>query len=65
MKQKLLKLKNNLLIMIMINILLPHKNTTTPEFNNLEARAFTARLAQANLITKTNFDDKLEVSIKN
>ena len=51
--------------MIMINILLPHKNTTIPEFNNLEARAFTARLAQANLITKTDFDDKLEVSIKN
>ena len=51
--------------MIMINILLPHKNTTTPEFNNLEARAFIARLAQANLITKTDFDDKLEVSIKN
>ena len=30
-----------------------------PEFNNLAARDFTARLAQANLVTKTDFDDKL------
>ena len=60
MKQKLLKLKNNLLIMIMINILLPHKNITTPEFNNLSARVFTLRLAQANLITKIDFDDKIK-----
>ena len=60
MKQKLLKLKNNLPIMIMINILLPHKNITTPEFNNLSARVFTLRLAQANLITKIDFDDKIK-----
>ena len=60
MKQKLLNLKNNLLIMIMINILLPHKNITTPEFNNLSARVFTLRLAQANLITKIDFDDKIK-----
>ena len=60
MKQKLLKLKNNLLIMIMINILLPHKNITTPEFNNLSARVFTLQLAQANLITKIDFDDKIK-----
>ena len=32
---------------------------TTPEFNNLPAMDFTARLAEANLTTKTNFDDKL------
>ena len=31
-----------------------------PEFNNLAARNFTARLAQANLVTKTDFDDKLK-----
>ena len=36
------------------------KCTTTPEFNNLEARVFTARLAQANLIIKIGFDDKLK-----
>ena len=32
---------------------------TTPEFNNLPAMDFTARLAEANLTTKINFDDKL------
>ena len=40
------------------------KYITTLEFNNLAARDFTARLAQAHLITKTDFDDKLKVSIK-
>ena len=35
------------------------KYITTPEFNNLAAGAFTARLAQADLITKTDFDNKL------
>ena len=29
------------------------KNTTTPEFNTSAARVFNARLAQANLVTKT------------
>ena len=29
------------------------------EFNTLAADVFNARLAQANLITKTDFDDKL------
>ena len=33
------------------------KYITTPEFNNSAARAFTA---QANLIRKTDFDDKLK-----
>ena len=33
---------------------------TTPEFNNLAAGLFTARLAQANLVTKTHFDTKLK-----
>ena len=32
----------------------------TPEFNRLTAENFAARLAQANLVTKTNFGDKLK-----
>ena len=32
------------------------KYITTPEFNTLAARVCNARLAQANLITKTDFD---------
>ena len=36
------------------------KYITTPKFNNLAARVFNARLAQANLVTKTNFDAKLQ-----
>ena len=35
------------------------KYITTPEFNTLVADVFNARLAQANLITKTDFDAKL------
>ena len=34
------------------------KYITTPEFNDLAASAFNARLAQTNLITKTDFDAK-------
>ena len=34
------------------------KYITTPEFNTLAASVFNARLAQANLITKTDFDAK-------
>ena len=34
------------------------KYVTTSEFNTLAADAFNARLAQANLITKTDFDAK-------
>ena len=30
--------------------------TNTPEFSNLSSGVFTARLAQANLVTKTDFD---------
>ena len=37
-----------------------HKYITTPECNNFAARIFTARLAQANLVTKTDFDIKLK-----
>ena len=32
------------------------KYITTPQFNTLAARVFTARLSQANLVTKTDFD---------
>ena len=35
------------------------KYITTPEFNTLAASVFNARLAQANLVTKTDFDAKL------
>ena len=35
------------------------KYITTPEFNTLAADVFNARLAQANLITKADFDAKL------
>ena len=35
------------------------KNIDTPQFNNFTADIFAARLAQANLITKTDFDIKL------
>ena len=35
------------------------KYVTTPEFNALAADVFNARLAQANLVTKTDFDVKL------
>ena len=35
------------------------KYITSPEFNNLSAGVFTARLAQANLVTKINFDNNL------
>ena len=53
MTQKLVKLKKNSLIIIMINIL------QLPQFNTLAADVFNARLTQANLMTKTNFDAKL------
>ena len=36
------------------------KYITTPEFNILAGRIFTARLAQANLVTKIYFDTKLQ-----
>ena len=35
------------------------KYIDTQEFNKLAADVFNARIAQANLITKTDFDDKL------
>ena len=36
------------------------KYITTPKFNTLAARVFTGRLAQGDLITKTDFDNKLQ-----
>ena len=36
------------------------KYITTLEFNKLTTENFKARLAQANLVTKTDFDDKLQ-----
>ena len=42
------------------NKILSHdKYITTPEFNKLTAENFAARLKQANLVTKTGFDNKL------
>ena len=35
------------------------KYITTQEFNNLSAENLVARLTQANLVTKTDFDNKL------
>ena len=35
------------------------KNVTTPEFNKLKAESFAGRLKQANLVNKTDFDNKL------
>ena len=40
------------------------KYITTPEFNNLAEGVFTARLAQADLVTKTNFGTKLQDNSK-
>ena len=37
------------------------KYITNPEFNKLAADVFNARLAEANLITKTDFDAKLSI----
>ena len=34
-------------------------NIDTPEFNKLAVDIFNARFAQANVLTKTDFDDKL------
>ena len=36
------------------------KYHTTSEFTNLAAGVFTARLVQANLVTKTDFDARLQ-----
>ena len=36
------------------------KYITTPEFDKFSAENFAARLKQANLVTKTNFDHKLK-----
>ena len=53
MTQKLVSLKRNL------TDYNRDKYITTSEFDTLAASVFNARLAQANLVTKTNFDAKL------
>ena len=53
MMQKLVTLKRKLLIIIMINVLL------LQNLIKLGAKRFAARLAQANLVTKTDFYTKL------
>ena len=40
------------------------KYITTPEFNTVAADVFNPRLAQANLITRTDFDAKLSSLVK-
>ena len=37
------------------------KYITTPEFNTLAAGVFNERLARANLVTKTNFDNTVSI----
>ena len=54
MTQKLLELKRNLLI---INN--HDKYIATPELFTLDASDFNARLAEANLVTKTDFDNSV------
>ena len=62
-------MKRNLLIIIIKTTEIEKKLTdynhdqyiTTIEFNTLAVFAFNARLAQANLITKTDFDAKLSM----
>ena len=51
MTQKYVKLKRKLLITIMTNTLL---------LQNLAAGVFAVRLAQEDLVTKTDFDNKLQ-----
>ena len=56
------KIDYNTKITYIENILNNHNNdkyAATSEFNTLAADVFNARLAQANLITKTDFDAKL------
>ena len=64
---KLLKLKRNVLVIIIKTTEIEKKLTdhnhdkyiTTPEFNTLAADVFNARLAQADLVTKTNFNNSV------
>ena len=37
------------------------KQDNTPEVNKLTPESFAARLKQENLVTSTNFDDKLKI----
>ena len=51
MTQKLVNLKRNLLIMIMTNI--------QRELNTLATNVVNTKITQANLVTKTNFDNEV------
>ena len=53
MTQNLIKLKKK------ITDHTHRKYITTPKFNKLTSENFAPRLAQANLIKKTNFDNKM------
>ena len=54
------KLKKHIMIQKLVSLKRNHdKCIATPEFNTLAAAVFNARLPQANLITKTDFDAKL------
>ena len=53
MTQKLVKLKKK------VTDRDHDKYVTTSEFTNLAAKSFSVRLAQANLVTKTDFNTKL------
>ena len=47
-------MKLSIKLLIILNILL-----LTDKFNNLKLQNFASRLKQANLVNKTDFDDKL------
>ena len=53
------QLKRQITTQKLVNFKNHDRYVTTPEFNTLPADVSNARLAQANLITKTDFDAKL------
>ena len=53
------QLKRQIITQKLVNFKNHDRYVTTPEFNTLAADVSNARLAQANLITKTDFDAKL------
>ena len=53
------QLKRQITTQKLVNFKNHDRYVTTPEFNTLAADVSNARLAQANLITKTDFDAKL------
>ena len=53
---------NTKIIKVDYKIPYQEKYIAAPEFNRLTAEVFAARLEQANLVSKTNFDNKLTSS---